>query len=160
MRRAADGHARTATRRATTTPMHDFAKDLLIALMIGAEVFVVASLWPLSEWAVSAPRRTGFVVALAAIGACVVLCALGYVPPAVRPGTWRWAFGQVLGWSPLPLFMALPAAVCVASGQSLARAGLPARHARATALFVGALAVVVAPMATLVAGCGLAGACL
>ena len=140
--------------------MHDFAKDLLIALMIGAEVFAIAALWPLSEWAVSAPRRTGFVIALLAIAACLALCTLGYVPPVVRPGTWRWALGQVLGWSPLPLFMALPDAACVASGQSLARAGLPKRYARATALLVGAVAVIVAPMATLMAGCGLAGACL
>ena len=140
--------------------MHDFAKDLLIALLIGAEVFAIAALWPLSDWAVSARRRTGLLVALAVIAACVVLCALGYVPPPVRPGTWRWVFGQVLGWGPLPLFMALPDAVCVASGQSLARAGLPARYARATALFMGAVAVVVAPVATLAAGCGLAGACL
>ena len=140
--------------------MHDFARNLLIALMIGAEVFAVAALWPLSEWAVSAPRRGGFALALLAIAACLVLCTLGVVPPVVRPGSWRWVLGQVLGWSPLPLFMALPAAACVASGQSLARAGVPARYARATALFVGGVTVLVAPMATLVAGCGLAGACL
>jgi hypothetical protein len=81
------------------------------------------------------------------------------VPPVVRPGTWRWVIGQLLGWSPLPLFMALPDAVCVASGQSLVRAGLPPRWARAMALSMGGVAVVVAPVATLVAGCGLAGAC-
>jgi hypothetical protein len=140
--------------------VNDFARNLLIALMVGAEVFAVAALWPLSEWAVSAPRRTGFAVALLAIAACVALCTLGLAPPPVRPGSWRWVLGQVLGWSPLPLFMVLPDAACVASGQSLARAGLPARYARATALFVGAVAVVLAPMATLVAGCGLAGVCL
>ncbi len=40
--------------------------------------------------------------------------------------------------------------------------GMPERHARAAALFVAAVAVEVevAPVATLVAGCGLAGACL
>jgi len=139
--------------------MHDFTKDFFIALMIGAEVFAIAALWPLSEWAVSAPRRTGFVVALVAIVACLALCTLGWVPPVVRPGTWRWVLGHLLGWSPLPLFMALPDAACVASGQSLARAGLPARYARATALCVGGVTVLVAPMATLMAGCGLAGAC-
>ena len=139
--------------------MHDLAKNLVIALMVGAEVFAVAALWPLSEWAVRARRRTGFAVALVAIAACVGLCLLGTLPPAVRPGSWRWAIGEVLGWAPLPLFMALPDAVCVASGQSLARAGVPTRWARATALFMGAVAVVVAPVATLLAGCGLAGAC-
>ena len=139
--------------------MHDIAKNLLIALMVGAEVFAVAALWPLSEWAVSARRRAGFAVALVVIAACVALCTLGYVPPVVRPGTWRWAIGQLLGWSPLPLFMALPDAVCVASGQSLARAGLSPRWARTMALVMGGVAVVLAPVATLVAGCGLAGAC-
>jgi len=140
--------------------MHDFAKDLLIALMIGAEVFAIAALWPLSDWATSAPRRAGFALALLAISACVALCTLGVVPPVVRPGTWRWMLGQLLGWAPLPLFMALPDAVFVASGQSLARAGLSPRYARATALLLGAIAVLVAPAATLLAGCGLAGACL
>lgn len=139
--------------------MHDIAKNLLIALMVGAEVFAVAALWPLSEWAVSARRRAGFAVALVVIAACVALCTLGYVPPVVRPGTWRWVIGQLLGWSPLPLFMALPDAVCVASGQSLARAGLSPRWARTMALVMGGVAVVLAPVATLVAGCGLAGAC-
>ena len=139
--------------------MHDFTRDFFIALMIGAEVFAIAALWPLSEWAVSAPRRAGFVVALVAIAACLALCTLGWVPPVVRPGTWRWVLGHLLGWSPLPLFMALPDAACVASGQSLARAGLPARYARATALCVGGVTALVAPMATLMAGCGLAGAC-
>ena len=139
--------------------MHDFARNLLVAGIVGAEVFAIAALWPLSEWAVGARRRAGFVVALVAIAACVVLCTLGTVPPVVRPGTWRWAVGQLLGWAPLPLFMALPDAVCVASGQSLARAGLPARWARATALAMGIAAVAVAPVATLVAGCGLSGAC-
>ena len=67
--------------------------------------------------------------------------------------------GHAVGWAPLPLFIGLPDAVCVASGQSLARAGVSARHARATALVVAALAVLVAPFATLMAGCGLSGAC-
>jgi hypothetical protein len=139
--------------------MHVSAKDFLLALMIGAEVFAIASLWPLSEWAASAPRRTGLAIALAVILACVVLCTLGLAPPLVRPGTWRWFIGQALGWSPLLLFMALPAAVCVASAQSLARAGVRMRAARVTALLVALVAVLVAPVATIMSGCGLAGAC-
>ena len=139
--------------------MHVSAKDFLLALMIGAEVFAVAALWPLSEWAVVARRRTGLVVALIVIAACVALCTLGFVPQSAAPGSWRWVLGHAVGWAPLPLFIGLPNAVCVASGQSLARAGVSARHARATALVVAALAVVAAPFATIVAGCGLSGVC-
>jgi hypothetical protein len=139
--------------------MHVTAKDLLLSLLIGAEVFAIASLWPLSEWAAGAPRRAGLAAALVVILACVALCTLGLAPPLVRPGSWRWFIGQALGWSPLLLFMALPAAVCVASAQSLARAGVGARAARTTALAVSLAAVLVAPVATIISGCGLAGAC-
>ncbi len=139
--------------------MHVSAKDFLLALMIGAEVFAVAALWPLSEWAVAARRRTGLVVALIVIAACVALCTLGFVPAPSVPGNWRWVLGHAVGWTPLPLFIGLPDAICVASGQSLARAGVSARHARVTALVVAALAVFVAPFATILAGCGLSGVC-
>ena len=140
-------------------PMLVSTKDVLLALMIGAEVFAIAALWPLSEWAVIARRRTGLVVALFVIAACVTLTTLGFVPPLATPGNWRWVLGHAIGWLLLPLFIGLPNAVCVASGQSLARAGVSARHARATALVVAALAVVAEPFATLMAGCGLSGAC-
>jgi len=134
-------------------------KDVALALLIGAEVFAIASLWPLSEWAARARHRRGLALALAVILACVALCTLGVAPPLVRMGSWRWLIGRALGWSPLLLFMALPAAACVASAQSLASAGLSARVARAAGLGVGLMAVLVAPIATLAAGCGLAGAC-
>ena len=138
--------------------MPPFARDFVIALLIGAEVFAIAALWPLSEWAVAARRGAGLVIALAVIGACVALTFLGLAPlGATDP--WRSMLGHAAGWLPLPLFIGLPNAVCVASGQSLARAGVSARHARATALAVAGLALVVEPFATLVAGCGLAGAC-
>lgn len=133
--------------------------DFFLALLIGAEVFAIAALWPLSEWAVAARRRTGLVVALAVIAACVALTLLGVVPPLGAIGDWRWMLGHAQGWAPLPLFIGLPNAVCVASGQSLARAGVPAPRARATALAVAALAVAVEPLATLMAGCGLSSAC-
>ena len=139
--------------------MNVTVNDFLLALLIGAEVFAIAALWPLSEWAVVARRRTGLVVALAVIAACVTLIALGVVPPLGATGDWRWMLGHALGWVPLPLFIGLPNAVCVASGQSLARAGVSARHARATALAVAGLALAVEPFATLMAGCGLSGAC-
>jgi hypothetical protein len=135
-------------------------KDLLLALTIGAEVFAIAALWPLSEWAVKAPRRWGFALSMVVIAACVALDTHGVAFPPVQSGTLRWVVARVLDWTLLPLFLVFPDAVCVASAQSLARAGMPARYARATALFVAGVAVVVAPFATLVAGCGLAGACL
>jgi len=139
--------------------MHVTANDFLLALIIGAEVFAVAALWPLSEWAVVARRRAGLVVALVVIAACVALTTLGFVPPLVAIDSWRWMLGHAIGWVPLPLFIGLPNAVCVASGQSLARAGVPARRARATALAVAGMALVVEPFATLMAGCGLSSAC-
>jgi len=139
--------------------MNVTVNDFLLALLIGAEVFAIAALWPLSEWAVVARRRTGLVVALAVIAACVVLTVLGVVPPLGATDDWRWMLGHAPGWLPLPLFIGLPNAVCVASAQSLARAGVSARHARATALAVAALALLVEPFATLMAGCGLSAAC-
>ena len=136
------------------------AKDVLLALTIGAEVFAIAALWPLSEWAASARRRAGLVVALLVIAACVGLTTLGFLPLPMESGGWRRVLGHAVGWLPLPLFIGLPNAVCVASAQSLARAGVSARHARASALVVATLALVVEPFATLAAGCGLAGACV
>ena len=44
--------------------------------------------------------------------------------------------------------------------QSLRHAGLSARPARAVSLVAAAFAVAVAPVAGLVAGCGLAGMCI
>jgi hypothetical protein len=139
--------------------MHVSAKDLLLALTIGAEVFAVAALWPLSEWAVKAPRRWGLAISLFVILACMALDTHGVAFAPEQSDTVHWAIARALDWAVLPLFLVFPDAVCVASGQSLARAGVPARYARATALFVAAVAVVVAPFATIVAGCGLAGAC-
>ena len=137
------------------TPAHQLGWSLLI----GCEIFAIAALWPLSEWAVAARRRTGLVVALLVIAACVALTVLGFVPPLADPDSWRWVLGHAVGWAPLPLFIGLPDAVCVASGQSLARAGVSARYARATALVAAGLALLVAPVATIFAGCGLSGAC-
>ena len=135
------------------------AKDVLLALMIGAEVFAIAALWPLSEWASVARRRTGLVVALLVIAACVGLTTLGFLPVSVDSIGGRQALGRAIGWLPLPLFVGLPNAVCVASAQSLARAGVRMRAARVTALLVALVAVLVAPVATIMSGCGLSGAC-
>lgn len=138
--------------------MHLSARDFLLALLIGAEMFAIASLWPLSEWAVSGRRRAGLVVALLVVVLCITMGMLDLVPVG-QPSTWRLAVGRAVGWVPLPLFMVLPAAVCVASGQSLARAGVSARHARAFALCVAALAVVVAPFATIISVCWMSAVC-
>jgi hypothetical protein len=139
--------------------MHVTAQQLLLALIIGGEVFAIAALWPLSEWAVTAPRRWSLAAALTVIVACVALETQGLVFNVMPPGSGHWLVAHALEWTTVPLFIALPDAVCVASGQSLARAGVSARVARAAALAVAAVAVVVAPFATIIAGCGLAGAC-
>ncbi|MEO5686599.1 MAG: hypothetical protein ABIR54_04490 [Burkholderiaceae bacterium] len=139
--------------------MHVFAKDLLLALTIGAEVFAIAALWPLSEWALKPQRPWAMAGAMAVVLACVALDTHGLAFGAGEPGTLRATIGHALQWTVPPLFIVFPDAVCVASAQSLARAGVPARHARAVALFAAAAAVVVAPFATIVAGCSLAGAC-
>jgi len=132
--------------------------QLFGSLLIGAGIFVIAALWPLSDWAVSGRRRAGLVAALVVVALCLAMGALDFVPVGT-PGTWRLGVGRAVGWVPLPLFMAFPAAVCVASGQSLARAGVPARYARAVALCVAALAVVVAPFAALVSVCWASAVC-
>jgi hypothetical protein len=139
--------------------MHVSAQQLLLALVIGGEVFAIAALWPLSEWAVTAPRRGAQVAALAVIVACVALETHGLAFNVMPPGSWHGVIAHALEWTTVPLFIALPDAACVASGQSLARAGVSARVARAVALGVAAIAAMVAPFATIIAGCGMAGAC-
>jgi hypothetical protein len=135
--------------------MHAFSQNVLVALLIGAEVFAIASLWPLSDWAVKSRNRWVLVAALLVIVACLAPNAGG----VVRHGTPLWLAARVLDWAILALLVVFPNAVCIVSAQSLARAGMRARWARAAALFVSGIAVLVAPFATIVAGCGLAGAC-
>ena len=139
--------------------MHVSAKDLLLALTIGAEVFAIAALWPLSEWAVKAQRAWALGVAMAVVLACVALDTHTLMLGVAEPGSLRATLSHALQGAVLPLFIAFPDAVCIASAQSLARVGMSPRYARATALAVAAVAVVVAPLPTIVAGCGLAGTC-
>jgi len=139
--------------------MHISAQDLLLALAIGAEVFAVAALWPLSEWAATARRQSLFLAALVDIVACVALDMHGLAFPTLEPGSWRWGVAHALQWTTVPLFIAFPDAVCVASAQSLMRAGVAPRRARTIALGIAAIAVLVAPAGTFIADCGLAGAC-
>ncbi|MEP6505374.1 MAG: hypothetical protein ABJD97_18715 [Betaproteobacteria bacterium] len=139
--------------------MHVSAQQLLLALVIGGEVFAIAALWPLSEWAVTAPRRGAQATALAVIVACVALETYGLGFSERAPAGWHSLIASALEWTTVPLFIALPDAACVASGQSLARAGVSVRVARAVALGVAAVAAMAAPFATIVAGCGMAGAC-
>ena len=131
------------------------------SLLIGAEIFVIAALWPLSEWATTTWRHRGFLVALAVALACVALDTHAFAFARMFNDPGRWAtVDNALAWLVVPLFLAFPGAVCVASAQSLRHAGLPARPARVISLLVAAFAVVVAPLAAFAAGCGLAGMCL
>jgi hypothetical protein len=140
--------------------MHLFARDLLQSLAIGAEVFAVASLWPLSEWASSAWRHRGFSAALLVALACIALDTHAFAFARVHGDPARWArIDDALALLVLPLFIAFPAAICVASAQSLRHAGLAARPARVVSLLVAACAALVAPFAAIAAGCGLAGVC-
>jgi hypothetical protein len=135
--------------------------QLAWSLLIGAEIFAIAALWPLSEWASSAWRRGGFVIALVLAASCIALDTHAFALARLFNDADRRArLEQVLAWLVVPLFLSFPGAVCVASAQSLRHAGVPARAARVLALLVAAFAAVVAPLAALAAGCGLAGMCL
>ena len=142
--------------------MHVFAQDLALALMIGAEVFAIAALWPLSEWAVKAPRHWGFALALLVIVACVALDSHGVAfPPVVRgPAPCVLDRRPCAGLGAAAAVPRVPRRDLRGLGAvAHARRHAPARYARATALCVAAVAVIVAPFASIVAGCGLAGAC-
>ena len=135
--------------------------QLVWSLMIGAEIFAVAALWPLSEWATTRWRHRGFVVAMIVAVSCIALDTHAFALARLFNDPERWARAdQVLAGFVVPLFLAFPGAVCVASGQSLRHAGVPARPARVVALFASSFAAVIAPLAALAAGCGLAGMCL
>ena len=131
------------------------------SLLIGAEIFAVAALWPVSEWATAASRRRGFLLALAVTAACVALDTHAIAFARMFNDPLRWArVDDALGWFVVPLFLALPNAVCVASAQSLRHVGVPPRPARAVALLAAGLTALIAPFAGFVAGCALGGMCL
>ncbi len=138
------------------TPAH----QLFWSLLIGAEIFAIAALWPLSDWATTRPRNAWFAAALALALACIGLdlhTALGN-PNLFDPERWA-RLDDALGLLVVPMYVAFPDAVCVASAQSLQRAGVAPKVARAVSLAVAVLAVVVAPFAAVGAGCGLEGMC-
>ncbi|MET0383117.1 MAG: hypothetical protein ABW032_06805 [Burkholderiaceae bacterium] len=138
------------------TPLHQAAWSLLI----GAEVFAVAALWPLSEWAVARPRNAWLALAFGVAMACVAMFghATGAPRALIGPPGWAAADG-VLAWLVAPLFLALPGAVCIVSAQSLRLAGLSPKAARAVSLCLGGFGTVVAPLAGFGAACGLIGFC-
>lgn len=135
--------------------MHVFTQDFLVALMIGAEVFAIAALWPLSDWAVRSRSPWPIVCAILLIAACLAPNARAML----FSGAPDWLAARVMEWVAVALLLVFPDAVCVASAQSLARAGMPARWARGTSLALAGMAVLVTPLATIVAGCNLLGAC-
>lgn len=138
-------------------PFDTLSHQLAWSLLIGAEIFTVAALWPLSDWATTGWRRRGFLVALTVAVACFALNwkALAFARLFSDPTR----ADQVLAWLAVPLFLAFPGAVCVASGQSLRHAGVPARPARVVALTVAVVTALVVPMAVISAAC-LGGMCL
>ena len=132
--------------------------QLAWSLMIGGEIFVLAALWPLSEWATSTWRHRAFLAAVLVAIACLALNLRAFAPGHLLGDAVR--AGQVLAWFVVPLFLAFPGAVCVASGQSLRHVGVPPRPARALALAVSALTALIAPLAAVSAACILGGMCL
>jgi len=132
--------------------------QLAWSLMIGGEIFVLAALWPLSEWATATWRHRGFLAALLVALACLALNLRAFAPGHLFSDAAR--MGQVLVWLVVPLFLAFPGAVCVASGQSLRHVGVPPRPARVVALAVAALTALIAPLAAISAACILGGMCL
>jgi hypothetical protein len=137
------------------SPVH----QVLWSLLIGAATFAVASLWPLSAWACARLRVGWFALAGAVTGACVALdMHAASLEVAIDASRWV-AYGLGASWIVLPLYLAFPAAVCVASAQSLRLAGVPQRLARTLALAVAAMAVVVAPFAAVGAACQLTNEC-
>ena len=141
--------------------LQTLSHQVTLSLLIGAETFAVAALWPLSEWAANAWRHRAFLLALAVTAACIALDtrAFAFARMVDDPARWN-RVDNALAWLVVPLFLAFPGAVCVASAQSLRHAGLSARPARAVSLLAAAFAVVVAPVAGYVAGCSLAGMCI
>jgi hypothetical protein len=137
------------------------ALQITWSLLIGAETFAIAALWPLSEWAATAARRRGFLLALAVAAACIGLDthAIGFARMLGDPQRWA-RVDDALGWLVVPLFLAMPDAECVASAQSLRHVGVPPRPARAVSLLAAAFTAIVAPFAGFVAGCALDGMCL
>jgi hypothetical protein len=131
--------------------------QLVWSLMIGTEIFTVAALWPLSEWATTTWRHRGFVVAvtITLAGFAINWTDFGFTPFFPDPVRAH----RLLAWFAVLLFLAFPGALCVASGQSMRHAGVSARPARAVALAVGALTALVAPLAVLSAAC-VGGLCL
>ena len=138
-------------------PFDTLSHQVAWSLLIGAEIFAVAALWPLSEWATTAWRRRGFVMAVVVGMACFALNWKAFAFARLFTDPAR--ADHVLAWLAVPLFLAFPSAVCVVSGQSLRHAGMAARSARVVALTVAGSTALVAPMAVISAAC-LGGMCL
>jgi len=132
-------------------PFDTLSHQVVWSLLIGAEIFTVAALWPLSEWATTAWRHRAFTTAAIVGGACVVLNWKAFAFARLFSDPAR--ADRVLAWLAVPLFLAFPCAVCVVSGQSLRHAGVPARTARVVALTLAGLTALVAPMAVISAAC-------
>ena len=140
--------------------LHTPGAQLFWSLLIGAEIFVLAALWPLSEWATTESRGRWFAAALAVTAACIALDtrSLAFARLFDDPGRWA-SVDNALAWLVIPLFLAFPGAVCVASAQSLRHTGVPPTAVRVVSLSMAAFAAVIAPLAAFGAACGLRGMC-
>jgi len=138
-------------------PFDTLSHQVAWSLLIGAEIFTIAALWPLSEWATTVWRHRALATAAIVVVACFALNWKAFVFARLFSDPAQ--ADHVLAWLAVPLFLAFPCAVCVVSGQSLRHAGVPARSARVVALTLAGLTALVTPMAVISAAC-LGGMCL
>lgn len=117
--------------------------------------------WLLASWAVRHIRHLAFLaVSLVLILSCFALILYGLffsAPQSLRP---RFAIESSLQYILVPLFLCFPAAVTIFVTLGLGHLKVPTTKARWFGFFSGVGAIFVLPFAALIAGCGLAGACL
>ncbi len=125
-------------------------------MMLAAGIaLLVAAVW-------LGPLRRNLMLSAASatvVALCFVLILYGLFFAAPITARARYPMEQALAYVAVPLFLMLPAAVAY-SAAGLTRRGSPSlRMSRTVSTGVGLVAVAVAPLGALVAGCGLAGAC-
>lgn len=117
--------------------------------------------WLLANWVVRHIKHPAFlIISLALILPCLALVLYGLFfsePQSIRP---RFAIEASLQYLLMPLFLSFPATVTISTTLGLERLKVSATKARWFGFFSGLVAVFVLPFEALIAGCGLAGACL
>lgn len=128
---------------------------------IAGLIIYIALPWLLANWSVRHIKHPAFlIISLALILSCVALVLYGLFfsePQSIRP---RFIIEAALQYLLVPLFLSFPAAVTISTTLGLGCLKVRATKARWFGFFSGLVAIFVLPFAALIAGCGLAGACL